>query len=130
LWLGPRLAFHRQPGAAFLFRSKLAHRVINHKRIYGWCVEPASENVRRIMRRSKDPQPAIGAAVRQLRVKRGLTQETLAQEAGITVGHLSMIERGLANPTWGTVTAIAEALGVSVVEMAKVAQRLKSKGIT
>lgn len=75
------------------------------------------------MRRSKNPQPALGAAVRQLRAKQGLTQEALAQDAGITVGHLSMVERGLANPTWGTVTAIAQALGVSVIEVAKATQR-------
>ena len=68
--------------------------MINHKRIHRWLIEPASENVRRIMRRSKDPQPALGAAVRQLRAKQALTQEALAQDAGITVGHLSMIERG------------------------------------
>jgi transcriptional regulator with XRE-family HTH domain len=75
------------------------------------------------VRHSKDPQPALGAAVRQLRVKRGLTQEALAQDASITVGHLSMIERGLANPTWGTVKALAGALDVSVVELAQAADR-------
>lgn len=52
-----------------------------------------------------------------------MTQEALAHEAEITVGHLSMIERGLANPTWGTVGRIATALGVSVVDVAKLAVR-------
>lgn len=75
------------------------------------------------MRRSKDPQPALGAAIRDLRGKRDMTQEALAHEAEITVGHLSMIERGLANPTWGTVGRIATALGVSVVDVAKLAVR-------
>jgi transcriptional regulator with XRE-family HTH domain len=75
------------------------------------------------MRRSKDPQPALGAAVRQLRAKRRLTQEALAQEAGITVGHLSMVERGLANPTWGTVTALAKALDVSMIEVARATEK-------
>lgn len=41
------------------------------------------------MRRAAKPQPALGAAIRELRAKRGLTQEALAQEAEITVGHLS-----------------------------------------
>lgn len=77
------------------------------------------------MRRSKEPQPTLGAAIRKLRAKARMTQEALAQDAGITVGHLSMIERGLANPTWGTVSAVAEALGVTVVEVAKVAAREK-----
>jgi transcriptional regulator with XRE-family HTH domain len=79
------------------------------------------------MRRSKDPQPALGAAFRQLRAKRGLTQEALAQDAGITVGHLSMIERGLANPTWGTVGALAGALSVSVVEVGKLAEAAQGR---
>jgi len=75
------------------------------------------------MRRAAKPQPALGAAIRELRGKRGLTQEALAHEAEITVGHLSTIERGHANPSWGAVAAIASALGLSVVEIAKSAER-------
>lgn len=71
------------------------------------------------MRRAAKPQPALGTAIRELRSKSGLTQEALAQEAEITVGHLSTIERGLANPSWGAVLAIAEALNVSIAELAK-----------
>ena len=71
------------------------------------------------MRRAAKPQPALGAAIRAIRTKRGITQETLAQEAEITVGHLSMIERGHANPSWGAVADIAEALEVSISELAK-----------
>lgn len=76
------------------------------------------------MRRAANPQPALGAAVRQLRGERGLTQESLAQNADITAGHLSMIERGLANPSWGAVKGIANALGVSIADLAKLADRL------
>lgn len=71
------------------------------------------------MRRSDQPQPALGKAIRPLREERGMTQEALAQEAGITVGHMSMIERGHSNPTWATVKAIAAALGVPMVELAR-----------
>jgi XRE family aerobic/anaerobic benzoate catabolism transcriptional regulator len=73
------------------------------------------------MRRSDQPQPALGKAIRQLRDKRGMTQEALAHAAGVTVGHLSMIERGHSNPTWATVKAIAAALDVSMVELTKLA---------
>lgn len=69
------------------------------------------------MRRSDQPQPALGKAIRQLRDKRGMTQEALAHAAGVTVGHLSMIERGHSNPTWATVKVIAAGLGVSMVEL-------------
>jgi transcriptional regulator with XRE-family HTH domain len=74
---------------------------------------------------SDQPQPALGKAIRQLREKRGATQEAVAHDAGITVATLGVIERGLSNPTWATVKGIAAALGVSMVELAKVAERLE-----
>jgi transcriptional regulator with XRE-family HTH domain len=70
------------------------------------------------MRRSDQPQPALGKAIRQLREDRGMTQEALAQEAGVTVGHMSMIERGHSNPTWATVKAVAQTLDISMGELA------------
>jgi transcriptional regulator with XRE-family HTH domain len=73
------------------------------------------------MARREKPRVALGRAIRELRLERHLTQETLAHAAGITVGHLSKIERGQSNPTWETVKRIAGALGVSMVEVAKLA---------
>jgi XRE family transcriptional regulator, aerobic/anaerobic benzoate catabolism transcriptional regulator len=70
------------------------------------------------MRRSDQPQPALGKAIRQVREERGMTQEALAQEAGVTVGHMSMIERGHSNPTWGTIKGIANALKISIADVA------------
>jgi transcriptional regulator with XRE-family HTH domain len=55
-----------------------------------------------------------------------MTQEALAHAAGVTVGHLSMIERGHSNPTWGTVKGIAKALDVAVGELALLADKLDS----
>lgn len=77
------------------------------------------------MTRAGEPQPALGAAVKQLREQRGATQEALAYEAGITTGTLSQLERGISNPSWGTLRAIAGALGVSMVELAKQAARFE-----
>jgi DNA-binding XRE family transcriptional regulator len=71
------------------------------------------------------PQPALGTAIRELRQKRGETLKTLAPKAGVTWGTLGVIERGEANPTWGTVQAIAAALGVRVSELAKAAERFE-----
>lgn len=84
----------------------------------------ASESVPAGMRRSDQPQPALGAAIRQLRQKRGITQEDLAHGADITTGTLSLIERGHANPTWGTVRGIADALRVSMGELGTLADKL------
>lgn len=56
-----------------------------------------------------------------------MTQEALAQEAGITVGHMSMIERGHSNPTWATVKAIAAALDLSMVDLTKLTIKLEGE---
>jgi transcriptional regulator with XRE-family HTH domain len=78
---------------------------------------PVFENFRGVP--SADPRPPLAKAVRELRTEREMTQEALAHDAGITVGHLSKIERGLANPGWGTVEAIAKALGVTIADVAR-----------
>jgi transcriptional regulator with XRE-family HTH domain len=65
----------------------------------------------------------LGKAIRQLREKRGMSQEVLGPTAGITPGTLSLIERGEANPTWGTVRGIAAALDVSISELAKLSEK-------
>lgn len=71
------------------------------------------------------PQPALGEAVRHMREKRGITQERLAQDAGLTTGTISLVERGRSNPAWGTVKAIAKALGVSVAVLAETEEQHK-----
>jgi DNA-binding XRE family transcriptional regulator len=83
----------------------------------------ASENVQP-MRRSERPQPALGEAVRQLRERRGMTQEAVARDAGITTATLSLIERGQANPTWDTLKKITAALGSSMGELGNLADKL------
>ncbi len=70
-------------------------------------------------------QQALGKAIRQLRSKQEDSQATLAKEAGITPNMLSLIERGEGNPSWATVEGIAKALGVSVAELAKLAEKEK-----
>jgi transcriptional regulator with XRE-family HTH domain len=77
------------------------------------------------MRRSDQPQPALGAAIRHLRHERGMTQEALAHEAGVTVSHLSLIERGHSNPTWATVTSIVKGLTISLVDLATATEKVE-----
>jgi DNA-binding XRE family transcriptional regulator len=76
---------------------------------------------------SKYPQPALGLAIHQLRIKRGLTQVSLAREAGLAAPSLSFIEHGKANPTWHTVRSLAAVLDVSVVDVAKLATKLEGE---
>ncbi len=77
------------------------------------------------MASSRRPQRALGQAIRELREKRGLTQEVVAHEAGVTASTYGLIERGQSNPTWATVGDIASALGVSMGELAKRADKIK-----
>lgn len=71
---------------------------------------------------SNAPPNGLGKAIRHLREERGLTQEGLAHEAGSTAATISAIERGLSNPNWGTVEAIAGALGISIADLAGAAE--------
>jgi len=75
------------------------------------------------MRHSSRPQRGLGIAVRLTREKKKLTQETVAERAGIAVPTLSHLEAGHANPTWATVRDVATALGVTVAELAKLAAK-------
>lgn len=78
------------------------------------------------MRQSGNAQPALGEAVRLRRTESGLdlTQRALADKAGITVAHLSKLEKGRTNPTWGTMRKIAEALGLSLADLAARSEKL------
>ena len=62
----------------------------------------------------------IGANLRNLRKKKGLSQEKLARRADISLNTLTKIESGYAKkPTIQTVVKIANALGVSVDMLVK-----------
>lgn len=74
---------------------------------------------------SDKPQPALGKAIRQLREEKGLTQEAVAHDAGVTTATLGVIERGLSNPTWATLQGIARALDASMVDLAGAAEGLE-----
>ena len=56
--------------------------------------------------------------IKQARKKAGLTQEELALKLGVSQAMISAYEKGLRNPKWETIRSIANALGVSVVEIA------------
>jgi transcriptional regulator with XRE-family HTH domain len=66
----------------------------------------------------EQPDLVLAALLRRLREERGMTQEQLAFDAGITSSALSRIERGLNSPGWMTVRRLAHALDVSLVRLA------------
>jgi len=55
----------------------------------------------------------VGANVRRIRVRRGLTQEALAERAAIDLTTEQRIERGATNLTVSVLVALADSLGVA-----------------
>lgn len=56
----------------------------------------------------------LGADIREARKARGLTLQQLSEATGLSVGHLSEIERGLASPSVIALHDIARAIGITV----------------
>ncbi len=53
----------------------------------------------------------IGAKIKELRVKNGLTQEELADRSELSKGFISQLERDLTSPSIATLTDILQCLG-------------------
>lgn len=53
----------------------------------------------------------VGANVRRLRKAKGLSQEALAHEAGMSMRYLAGLERGEENPSLAFLVKLATALG-------------------
>jgi transcriptional regulator with XRE-family HTH domain len=60
------------------------------------------------------PPTGFGSRLRELREQRALKQGELALRAGLNPFTLSKLERGLQEPAWPLVLAVARALGVDV----------------
>jgi transcriptional regulator with XRE-family HTH domain len=63
-------------------------------------------------RDSKDPRTKFGNSLRTLRMKRGISQEHLAESADLHKNMVGLLERGLRNPSLVTITKLAKALKV------------------
>lgn len=55
----------------------------------------------------------IGSEIQQVRKARQMTLKKLSEATGISISHLSAIERGAANPSLATVRRVADALDIS-----------------
>ncbi|WP_093174337.1 helix-turn-helix domain-containing protein [Variovorax sp. YR266] len=71
---------------------------------------------------ARDPAlVALGGAISSTRKARGISQEELAHRCLVDRSYMSSIERGAQNPGVMTVVAVARALGLSVSELATIA---------
>ncbi|KTQ96336.1 transcriptional regulator [Aureimonas ureilytica] len=64
-----------------------------------------------------DMRKLVGRNFARLRSEKGLTQEQVAERSGLTQQYLSGLERGKRNPTVISLYEIAQALGVSHVDL-------------
>ncbi len=60
-----------------------------------------------------EPAEAFGATLRELRTAHGVSQERLALEVELDRTYISMLERGLRQPTLSTLIALADFLGLT-----------------
>jgi transcriptional regulator with XRE-family HTH domain len=66
---------------------------------------------------------ALGQAIRELRAKRGLSQEELSLKSGVHRNYIGGVERGERRPTVTAVARLAQALGVQASDVLKAAER-------
>ncbi len=59
----------------------------------------------------------LASVIKRMRLERGMTQETLAFKADVKIATLSRVERGITNPAWPTLMKIADALGITPIEL-------------
>lgn len=72
------------------------------------------------MRRSRDTSEVgelLGARIREIRTKRGMSQQALAERVAIPQTHVSAMELGIQFPNLLTVLRLAVALECKVVEL-------------
>lgn len=61
------------------------------------------------------PEFAVIEAILEARIKRGMTQESIARKIGTKQSAIARIEAGNANPSIGFLQKLAEALGKKLV---------------
>ena len=68
---------------------------------------------------------ALGRAIRDHRVARGLSQEELGYRSRLDRTYVGSVERGERNATYETLVKLADGLEVDVVALAKTAERYR-----
>ena len=64
-----------------------------------------------------DMRKLVGANTARIRKEKGLTQEALAENSGLSQQYISGLENGRRNPTIVTLYELATALGVSHLDL-------------
>jgi transcriptional regulator with XRE-family HTH domain len=73
--------------------------------------------------RTTPQQCAFGSAVREVRARRGLSQEDLGFEAGLHRNYVGAVERGEINATFRTLLRLTVGLRVSLSDLIVIYER-------
>jgi transcriptional regulator with XRE-family HTH domain len=76
----------------------------------------------------RTPHAVLGEVIRQLREERGLSQETLADLSDLHRNAVGFIERGERAPNWDTVVKLADALDITMAELATAYEKSAARG--
>jgi transcriptional regulator with XRE-family HTH domain len=74
----------------------------------------------------KTTEKRYGEELKRVRTCLGISQEELADRAGVHTSYISQLERGIKSPTLGVMTQIAKALGCHAWAMVKIAENDRS----
>jgi transcriptional regulator with XRE-family HTH domain len=66
---------------------------------------------------------ALGAAVREMRGRRGMSQEALGFASGLHRNYVGAVERGEINPTFRILLKLERGLGMSLAELVRIYER-------
>jgi transcriptional regulator with XRE-family HTH domain len=72
-----------------------------------------------------EPQRGLARAVKALREREKLDQAGLAERADLPVAAIAEIESGEGDPVWGDVRLVAQGLGVTLEELAELAEEIE-----
>jgi transcriptional regulator with XRE-family HTH domain len=74
-------------------------------------------------------QTSFGLVLRATRTERGLSQERLALDCGLDRTYISLLERGLRQPTLTTLVVLGQALNTEAAELVRLAvSQARKKG--
>lgn len=65
----------------------------------------------------EDPRKIVGRTVRKHRLKLNMSQEVLAEKAGVHRTYIGQVERGETNISLASLVKVADALGVRVRQL-------------
>ncbi len=72
-----------------------------------------------------EPQSGLGRAVRALREEARIDQGALAERSNLSLSLITEIESGRADPTWGDMRRVAQALGISLERLSELAEEFE-----